>query len=329
MNEKELTSGKVRLHEEEIGLARQLATGFVANHKEQEHDGKWEPNGSLWNPHALPNGVVVLLYKLSKASGSKEERFDKEKFSDLLPTKEDEQLGEVIREKVSEIHKSECAGWSPEEFQEVIDAICKLAYVFVDQILSSKLLGRSSYPLSLINPSPPDIECDCCGRHANDLAAFGGPGDPLVGNFKGNLLVERGRAMYYLSDERIKEKKEFEATRTEEEIRERYENDFGWQLSEQIQSSWECRDCIVLEGREYLEILRNRTREKSSSSPDQAYSFLTRLTYPWKEWHDFNFLTKNEAELQKRKLSELISRGIYPTGCKVEVIELGQNRSEV
>ena len=44
-----------------------------------------------------------------------------------------------------------------------------------------------------INPPPSDKRCDCCERHTSELTPFGGPGDPLVGDFRGALLVKRYR----------------------------------------------------------------------------------------------------------------------------------------
>ncbi len=66
----------------------------------------------------------------------------------------------------------------------------------------------------LINPPPNDGKCMICGRHVRDLEAFGGPGDPLVGDFSGAKLIKQYRE----------------------------------QLPDYITSSWECRDCAAREG---------------------------------------------------------------------------------
>ena len=42
-----------------------------------------------------------------------------------------------------------------------------------------------------INPTPKDGRCDCCGRHISELTPFGKAGDPLVGDFDGELLVKK------------------------------------------------------------------------------------------------------------------------------------------
>ena len=65
-----------------------------------------------------------------------------------------------------------------------------------------------------INPPPRDRACECCGK--TDMKPFGGAGDPLVGDFKGALLLKTFR--------------EF----------------MGW-----INASWECRNCIILNDVEF------------------------------------------------------------------------------
>lgn len=68
----------------------------------------------------------------------------------------------------------------------------------------------------LINPPPTDRCCEGCGKHISKLKPFGSAGDPLVGDFKGSLLVKTFR-------------------------------DF----SGCIGASWECRDCIILSDKEF------------------------------------------------------------------------------
>jgi hypothetical protein len=63
-----------------------------------------------------------------------------------------------------------------------------------------------------INPPPSDHCCERCGKHISKLKPFGGAGDPLVGDFKGALLLKTYR-------------EEFPGT---------------------VGASWECRDCIIL-----------------------------------------------------------------------------------
>ena len=44
-----------------------------------------------------------------------------------------------------------------------------------------------------LNPPPEDGQCQCCGKHINELCPFGGSGDPLVGDFTGAYLVKTWR----------------------------------------------------------------------------------------------------------------------------------------
>ena len=90
----------------------------------------------------------------------------------------------------------------------------------------------------LINPPPSDERCECCNKHISELKPFGGPGDPLVGDFTGVLLKKNFRGMVAhgthkkFSGEEALDIKQMENT---------------------ISASWECRDCYVLETKEYLE----------------------------------------------------------------------------
>ena len=65
------------------------------------------------------------------------------------------------------------------------------------------------------NPPPADNRrCYICDRHVDELESFGGPGNPLVGDFSGAKLVKTWREEFLF----------------------------------QVGSSWECRDCIVRRG---------------------------------------------------------------------------------
>ena len=52
-----------------------------------------------------------------------------------------------------------------------------------------------------INPPPEDCRCEVCGRHISELTPFGGPGDPLVGDFSGEKLVKTFRIDFPYPDE--------------------------------------------------------------------------------------------------------------------------------
>ena len=123
-----------------------------------------------------------------------------------------------------------------------------------------------------INPPPNDGRCMVCGRHMSELIPFGGPGDPLVGDFSGELLVKKFRpdGPYDAEAEEAWEKAQkvtndeddplpwFIANYGEEKGKRLY---WAGQLYGSIGKSWECRDCYVLDDDEYFEKLRQRYQE--------------------------------------------------------------------
>jgi len=99
----------------------------------------------------------------------------------------------------------------------------------------------------VVNPPPADARCECCGRHVSDLKPFGGPGDPLAGDFRGALLVKTWRTMtLQLTEEQLRELRQKHG----DEAAEAHE-----QLQNTIEASWECRDCIILSGDEYFKVI--------------------------------------------------------------------------
>jgi len=79
----------------------------------------------------------------------------------------------------------------------------------------SKIDTEKNKPMTIwINPPPVDNRCECCGRNISELKPFGGPGDPLVGDFSGALLVKHARALV---------------------------------VDNQADTCWECRDCFILD----------------------------------------------------------------------------------
>ena len=114
-------------------------------------------------------------------------------------------------------------------------------------------------PRILINPPPRDARCECCGRHASELKPFGGAGDPLVGDFKGALLVKTFRRMAppgihsyeiddLLDEEGQLDEKKFIEKYSKEDLESFY---FAEQLMGTVEASWECRDCIILDGEDF------------------------------------------------------------------------------
>ena len=129
----------------------------------------------------------------------------------------------------------------------------------------------------IINGPPKDGRCDVCGRHMSELAPFGGPGDPLVGDFSGELLVKKYRRFGPYDEEAVKAWEEYEKLgelddKREVEFPKMKRNPLLWFIAKfgkdkgkelflagmaygQVGSSWECRDCAVLDLDEYFEKL--------------------------------------------------------------------------
>jgi hypothetical protein len=111
--------------------------------------------------------------------------------------------------------------------------------------------------------------CNCCGKSADKLKSFGGPGDPLVGDFNGALLVKKKRPAYVLTEEEnklIEENQEIVACDEKEAIKlpkEKYGEGvdeglwFKGMAAISVGSSRECRDCAVLDNRKHIEKLYN------------------------------------------------------------------------
>jgi hypothetical protein len=129
-----------------------------------------------------------------------------------------------------------------------------------------------------INPPPPDGRCDCCGRHISELKPFGGPGDPLVGDFTGAFLVKGYRSLGSYDEEAEKAFEEAERCykadgfdRIIDWMIDKYGRkeaigiDCAVQAPHSVGSSWECRDCIVLDDEEYFEKLEHWSEEKTQS----------------------------------------------------------------
>jgi hypothetical protein len=103
----------------------------------------------------------------------------------------------------------------------------------------------------IINPPPYDKKCQVCGKHINELKAFGHAGDPLVGDFHGALLVKTFRTMALELEGKHLE--DYKKKCTEEQF------SFYEQLISTVEASWECRDCIILSTEDYF---KRRNNEK-------------------------------------------------------------------
>jgi len=126
-----------------------------------------------------------------------------------------------------------------------------------------------------INSPPPDGRCMFCGRYISELTPFGKAGDPLVGNFNGELLVKKFRPSVPYDEQaekaldRVEELMEKEGRAGEDPLDmmiKIYGKQAGgkyywsYQLFDQIGISWECRDCAVLSLDDYFIIIKKRKR---------------------------------------------------------------------
>ena len=127
----------------------------------------------------------------------------------------------------------------------------------------------------IINPPPQDGRCECCQRHVKDLKPFGKAGDPLVGDFKGAILLKtyRKMAMPVTNKRCIQIEEEYEK-KGYDGFEEALIKEFGKKKSEQlcfedqlattVGASWECRNCIVLTDRKYFK-RRNQNENKKKN----------------------------------------------------------------
>jgi len=121
----------------------------------------------------------------------------------------------------------------------------------------------------VINPPPSDARCECCGKHVSEVKPYGGPGDPLVGDFKGALLIKIFRPMAPRGNNRfdISDCMDNEGNLDEGKFVKKYskkELEEFWiieQLESTVGASWECRDCVILEEKEYFKKLEERLKE--------------------------------------------------------------------
>jgi hypothetical protein len=129
-------------------------------------------------------------------------------------------------------------------------------------------------PGERIYPPLDDFKCNCCKRHILELRPFGGPGDPLDGDFTGSLLVKTRRSFGPYVEEAEKAVRKAERCYKSDG----YDNYFDWMIDEYGKEEadrfdsahfcyhdslprWECRDCIVLDTNKYHEKL-DRTLEQ-------------------------------------------------------------------
>ena len=130
--------------------------------------------------------------------------------------------------------------------------------------------------------------CSCCGKGIDELKPFGGPGDPLVGDFTGRYLVKNYRCWVPIDDELesiledgtenylkygFKSEEEYATAKYgEEKVKEVLEYS---EASCYIENTWECRDCICLDLNEFYE----RSDEKKIEEQIEKRKLLDRLGY--------------------------------------------------
>jgi hypothetical protein len=120
---------------------------------------------------------------------------------------------------------------------------------------------------------PRDFKCDLCGRELSELEPFGRPGDPLMGNYEGELLVKVWRRQKPFVEEYAEAWKEAEENRVDPHdsrewfIRKYKEVKGGmiahaWSNYNSIEASWECRDCAALSDEEYAQAEERKWEEE-------------------------------------------------------------------
>ena len=132
-------------------------------------------------------------------------------------------------------------------------------------------------PKDNINTNPRLLKgrCDCCGRHITELKPFGGPGDPLAGDFTGCYLIKKHRPEGPYDEEAVEA---FEQAKKWYRI-DGFDHPLGWLTDKYgfekgkelfakvlafstVGSSRECRDCAVLDVNEYYEKYYKRLGKK-------------------------------------------------------------------
>jgi len=130
--------------------------------------------------------------------------------------------------------------------------------------------------------------CEVCGRHISELKPFGGPGDPLDGDFSGELLVRRYRPMGPYDEAAEKAWQEAEkSVPGQEDImpwliskygeKEAHDFFFSYEAYRTTVPRRECRDCARLSEDEYFEAIGKRWKENRSKWM-VALHFLAKIT---------------------------------------------------
>jgi len=125
---------------------------------------------------------------------------------------------------------------------------------------------------------PHDGRCKACGKHISQLKPFGGPGDPLDGDFSGELLVMRWRHLcrydetveaaekaWQEAEKSVPDQKDIIPWLISKYGEDEADNIFGLcEVYAMILPRWECRDCIGLSDEESFEAFDKRCEENKS-----------------------------------------------------------------
>lgn len=124
-----------------------------------------------------------------------------------------------------------------------------------------------------LNPPPKDGNCQCCGRHISELKPFDGAGDFFLDDFDGAYLAKKIRPDGpYDEEAEVVSQAAFECYENDG-----FDNPLDWMIEKYgkekgeglfyramsygtARSSWECRNCFVLDTNEYHETLHQREK---------------------------------------------------------------------
>jgi hypothetical protein len=137
--------------------------------------------------------------------------------------------------------------------------------------------------LQRILPPLPD-SCEVCGKHTSKLKPFGGRGDPLLDEFRGEFLIITWRPAGPYDEEAQSAWEEAEKaianTHGSNDLLRWFTAKYGKQKGKKLYDkglayrslspSSECRDCIVLDEDDYFEKLAQRDQERQQVIPDES-----------------------------------------------------------
>ena len=130
-------------------------------------------------------------------------------------------------------------------------------------------------PLIFNNPHqiPLDARCSVCGKPLSQLKPFGGPGDPVRGDFTGQLLIKTYRwdfprnkeadKAWNLAFEEVGDDGDHYSWLISKYGKEKAEEFYQYEKGGHgVHKSWECRDCILLDEEEYFRVRDKAGEEK-------------------------------------------------------------------